>query len=457
MSRAAAWLTRAVTLAALVGLGMLLRSIAPPLHGGALAAMLLGFTLLTAYVAGDLAAGLRLPRITGYVLSGVLVGPYALGVLTPGAVESLRTIDRLALALIALTAGGELRLQRLRGQLRSLLALSFAVVVVVGVGIFVLGVAARPLVPFLRAGPPGLAVAAAALLGVWCANSAPDATIAVINETHAEGRYTETIIGVTILKDVIVIISFAAVLALVRPLAEPGRAFDPTILRQIGWEVGGALVLGALAGLAFAFYLERIGARSVLSTLVFAFLLSLLADAVHVELLLAAVGAGFAIENLSAAGDAFIDAVERNAVVVFALFFALAGAVLNLPALATYWPLALGIVLVRAALTWAGVRVGARLGGSGVVVARSGWMGLISQAGVTLGLSLLVAREFPDWGGEFVAITGAVIIFHLLFGPVLLKVGLTRAGETGAQRGAEAGTAPPGAAPAALGTSPAAS
>ncbi len=420
---------RLLTLAALVGLGLLLRAVAAPFHPGALAAMLLGFTLLTAYVAGDVAASVRLPRVTGYVLAGILVGPFVLGVLTPAAVESLRTIDEIALALIALTAGGELRVDKLRGEIRSIVGLSLGVMAVVAVGIFLLVLAARPLVPFLAGRPLGVAVAAALLLGIWCANSSPDATIAVINEAGARGELTDTIVGVTIFKDVLVIIAFAAMLSLAHPLVEPSAGLDLSLLAAIAWEVLGALAVGAAAGFGFGYYLQRVGARSVLATLAFAYLLTLLAALLHVELLLAAVAAGFVIENGSRAGDELIDAVESNALVVFAIFFALAGAILDLGALRRYWLLALALVAARATLTWVGTRVGARLGGSPPRVRGVAWMGLISQAGVTLGLSLLVGREFPGWGDDFVAITTAVIVFHLLLGPVLLKLALTRAGE----------------------------
>jgi Kef-type K+ transport system membrane component KefB len=120
---------------------------------------------------------------------------------------------------------------------------------------------------------------------------------------------------------------------------------------------------------------------------------------------------------------------------VFAIFFALAGAALDLHTVVAFWPVALVIVTARAALTWVGTRLGARYADSPPPIRRFGWMGLISQAGVTLGLSLLVAAEFPGWGDQFVAVTTAVIIVHLLVGPVLLKVALARAGEGGEPAG----------------------
>ena len=106
-----------------------------------------------------------------------------------------------------------------------------------------------------------------------------------------------------------------------------------------------------------------------------------------------------------------------------------------------FWSVALVVVAARGVLTWAGTRLGTRYAGSPRPVRRLGWMGLISQAGVTLGLSLLVAAEFPTWGGDFVAVTTAVIIVHLLVGPILLNIALTRAGEAGGP-GQAAGPAP---------------
>ncbi|HEX7118676.1 MAG TPA: cation:proton antiporter [Longimicrobiales bacterium] len=430
---------RLLTLVALVALAVALRELAVPASQSVRAAMLLGFLLLASYQAGGAAASIGLPRVTGYVLVGIVVGPFALGVLSPSMVAGLRTIDELALALIALTAGGELKIGELRRSLRSIVGVTLGVYAVVVVGMFVVVLAVRPLIPGLAALPPEFAAAIALLLGIWAANSSPDATIAVINETGAEGNLTETILGVTILKDVLVIITLAAAIGFARPLVDPAASFDAALFGRVAWEVGGALAVGAAAGFGFAVYLERIGARSVMATLVFTYILTLLASGLHVELLLTAVSAGFVIENGSKAGDELIHAIEANALVIFAIFFALAGAGLDLDALATFWAAAVAIVLVRGALTWLGARLGSAAVAGPPVTRRLAWQGLISQAGVTLGLALLVGREFPDWGDTFVAIATAVIIFHLLIGPVLLKLALVRSGEARAAGAAARG------------------
>lgn len=418
----------AVVVLGLVALTALLARMPHVLHGGT-TAMMLGFTLLAAYIAGGAAAAVGLPRVTGYVLIGIGVGPYALEVLSPEMVADLRTIDELALALIALTAGGELKLKELRKMLAQIASIGLAVMGTVLVGIVALVLAARPLVPLLADRPLTFAVAVALLLGIWSANSSPDATIAVINETGSRGPVTETILGVTVFKDVLVIVAFAAALSVAGPLVRPEASLDASALTAVAWAVGGALLAGALAGWLFSVYLVRVGARSILATLVFTFVLTLVAHEIHVELLLLAIASGFVIENFSKAGDELLNAVEGNAIVVFAVFFALAGAALDLGALAEFWAVALVLVVARLGLTWLGVWAAGRLVDLGTDISRLAWRGLISQAGVTLGLSFLVQEAFPEWGGTFVAITAAVIIVHLLVGPILLKTALVASGE----------------------------
>ncbi|HEX7052257.1 MAG TPA: cation:proton antiporter [Longimicrobiales bacterium] len=426
---------------ALVALTLAVRELATPAPNAMPATMLLGFVLLASYLAGKVAAAVRLPRITGYVLAGILVGPFALGILDAPTVASFRIIDDLALALIALTAGGELRVAELRRSFRAIVGIGLGVLLIVMVGMALLVVAVRPFIPPLADQPWSFTAAAALILGIWSGNSSPDATIAVINEAEVHGDLTETILGVTILKDVLVIILLATALALAGPLVDPQATFDSALLGQVAWEVGGAILIGAVAGWGFALYLEHIAKRSVLATLMFTYLLTLAADGFHVELLLLAVSAGFVIENGSPAGDQLIHAIEANALVVFAVFFALAGAALDLRVFATFWFAALVIVLIRGGLTWLGAWIGAAAAAAPRMIQRLAWRGLISQAGVTLGLALLVGREFPEWGNDFVALATAIIIVHLLTGPILLKSALVRSGELVVARSGE--EAPP--------------
>ncbi|RMH15317.1 MAG: hypothetical protein D6701_10130, partial [Gemmatimonadetes bacterium] len=211
-------------------------------------------------------------------------------------------------------------------------------------------------------------------------------------------------------------------------------------------HVGGALVLGALAGWLFSLYL-RSGPpdepRPPLATFLFAYVIVVVADHLAVELLLMAVAAGFVIENYSPAGDRMIRGIEQTAVVVFAFFFVVAGASLDLGAIRQYWLAALLVFGARAGLTWAGARIGLARAGAEPFVKGRLWEGLLSQGGVTLGLILLLAQAYPSLGQGVVALGMAVIIGNILGGPVLLKRALgamPRGGEGGGPASSGGGT-----------------
>ncbi|HSG08833.1 MAG TPA: cation:proton antiporter [Longimicrobiales bacterium] len=411
-----------VMLVLLFGLTWLsFQGLVPTLEGGRLS-VLVGFVLLASSVSGVLAAEVGLPRITGYIVVGIVAGPSLLGLLPAPAVEDLSLIDDFALALIAMLAGGELQVGSLRPQARSIALVTLTVTSVVWVGVALVLLGVRPFVPFLAALPLTAAVGVALLLGVWAANSSPDLTVAVIEEKGAKGTLVDVILGVTIVKDVVVIVLFTLTLTLVTPLLDPSQAFSGAALVDLVREVGGALVVGAAGGWVFSQYLGKEGdrARSPLATFLFAYMIVVVSAELHVELLLTGVAAGFVIENLSPAGDRMIQGIRSVAVVIFAFFFAIAGAGLDLGSVLRFGPAALVLLGARVLLTRFGTRHALRWAGASDVVRERAWLGLISQGGVSLGLVLLIRDAFPDLGGGVVALAMAVIIGNILGGPILL-------------------------------------
>jgi Kef-type K+ transport system membrane component KefB len=413
----------ALALALVFGVTSLSLWWSPSGYEGGRLTVLTGFVLLAANAAGGLASRAGLPRLTGFLVVGILAGPSVLGVLPRTAVEELRLIDEFALSLIALLAGGELKVEALKPQARNIAAITGLVTLIVWVGVAGTVLLARPLIPFLADAPFAAGVGVALLLGVWAANSSPDLTVAVIEETGSKGPLTDAILGTTIVKDVVVIVLFTLTLALVGPLVEPGETFSAHVFVELAREVGGALVLGGIMGWLFSLYLggEDGKPKPPFATFIFAYLIVVLAHRLHVELLLTGVAAGFVIENMSPAGDRMIRGIESVSVVIFAFFFAVAGASLDLGAVSRFWLPALLVFASRGIFTWLGTRAGARLAGASAEIRARAWRGLISQGGVTLGLVLLIQRNFPSLGGGVVALGMAVIIGNILGGPILLK------------------------------------
>ncbi len=165
-----------------------------------------------------------------------------------------------------------------------------------------------------------------------------------------------------------------------------------------------------------------------------AFLNAQVAAVFHLEVLLLSLVAGLVVENVDPErGDDFVEAIEANSLVFYALFFSLAGAHIRLDELGGLLPFVAAFVLARGAAVWFGTRLGAGWAGAPETVRKYAWVGFISQAGVTLGMVSIVAREFPEWGTEIYTLFLAMVAVHELTGPVLLQWGLKKAGEIGAR------------------------
>jgi Kef-type K+ transport system membrane component KefB len=360
---------------------------------------------------------------------GILAGPSILGILSAETIDDFQLIDEFALALIALMAGAELNLKHLKPALRAILTTTGTVTVIAWLGVAGTVVLARSAIPFLAEEPLSVAIGVALLLGVWSANSSPDATVAVIEEIQAEGRLKDVILGITIVKDLLVIILFSVMLSVAGPLIETSGAGGHGATTLVVREVGGALVVGAILGFVLSRYLEAKGGREPLASFLFAYLLVVVHHEFHVELLLMGATAGFVVENTSTAGAWLLGGIRAVSVVIFAFFFALAGAALDLGAIGEFWLAAVLVFTARLVFTVIGAAVGTRLAGSPQEVRAKTWKGLVSQGGVSLGLLLILAEEFPAVGEGAVALGMAVVIGNILVGPILLKSALAGASE----------------------------
>src|SRR6266850_440593 len=392
-------------------------------------ALAVGFTLLGAWVAGDLLRRLHLPRLTGYLLFGVLVGPYLGNVITSSMASQLQAITGLATTLIALIAGLTISLERLGGRLSAIVRLTTVTFAVVIIGI---GTAAWFAWSWLPVAPESSGMTRAVivcLLTIMVASVSPTMTAAVTTETGARGRLSELVLAVVVLADLVLLVLFSCAMQVARAVLRPDIE-GPNLLVRFAWETGGAVAFGALVGALFALYLRYVGREVTLALLAMCGLLSQVGTTQQFEPLLAAVSAGLVIENLSVSqGDALRAAVQRGAPPVLIIFFVAIGSSLRVDALVALGPIALALAAIRTALIRIGVRAGVNATGIDPGVGRYAWTGLISQAGITVGLASVVASEFPGWGTQLQTLLIALIPIHELIGPMLFRRGLAQAGE----------------------------
>jgi trehalose 6-phosphate synthase len=392
-------------------------------------ALAVGFTLIGAWVTGDLIRRLRVPRLTGYLVFGVLVGPYLGNVITVAMTTQLQAVTGVATTLIALIAGLTISFERLGPSFSGIVRLTATTFALVSAVVAALLWFAWPWLPVAPDATGAARLVMVSLLTIMVASVSPTMTAAVTTETGSRGRLSELVLAMVVLGDLVLLVLFSCSMQLARALFRP-EGDGPTLLIRFAWETGGAIAFGALVGALFALYLRYIGREVTLVLLAMCALLSQVGTTQQFEPLLAAVAAGLVIENLSVSqGDALRAAVQRGAPPVLVIFFVAIGASLRVDALIAIGPIAVALAAVRTGLMWMGTRAGLNASRIDPHVGRHAWSGLISQAGITVGLASVVAAEFPGWGTQLQTLLIALIPIHELIGPMLFRRGLARAGE----------------------------
>jgi Kef-type K+ transport system membrane component KefB len=393
-----------------------------------------GFLILAAYTSGEVAVSFRMPRIVGYLVAGVLFGPSALDIVNVEATQELAPVSSLAIALIAFLAGAELRWGELRERGRAIALILTSELGLTFIALAALLVGLRNYVPFLQGTPTPTMIGFSLLFASIAVVHSPAVTMALLTETGARGPVARTTLGVVLVSDVVVIMLFSAVLAIARALVPPTTGEVAAIsLGSVVWELAGAVVVGSLLGAAVALYLRFVKRELMLFAVLVTFFGSEIARLVHVETLLTLLTAGFVMENISrdGDGDALRHAMERSGAPVFVVFFALAGAAMAVKDVVAIWPLVVPIVLVRAAGIWTGTRIGARWARVPAQTGNLVWMGLISQAGVAIGLATVIAEVYPTRGAPIRTLFLATLAVNQIVGPILFRMALVKGGELG--------------------------
>ncbi len=386
---------------------------------------------------GDYFVRAKLPLISGFLFTGIIAGPYLLNLIPLEATEKLRFIDEMALAVIAFAAGSELYLKDLRSRLRSIswimLGNAFFIPLLGGITIFVLA----DNIAFMRVMPPSGKIAVALLAGAILVARSPSSAIAIVRELRAKGSFTQTVLGVTMLTDVIVIALFAVCSSVADSLLHELN-FDPDFVGFLMAELIFSIILGLILAKLLTFILSLRIPRALKTGFVLlagygVFIFSaylrvashniLPFDLLLEPLLICMIG-GFATANLSHHRSELLKILHDIGPPVYIAFFTLTGASLALDVLGDTWTIALALFGVRIFAIFIGSFSGGALAGDPMRHNKLSWMAYITQAGVGLGLAKEVVVEFPDWGGAFATIIISVIVLSQIIGPPLFKLAI---------------------------------
>jgi Trk K+ transport system NAD-binding subunit/Kef-type K+ transport system membrane component KefB len=385
---------------------------------------------------------IHLPYITGFLFTGILVGPFVLNLVPVTYLPSFKFIDETALAYIAFAAGGEFILSEFRDRVKSMLFISFGLILLT----FFFGSAAFVLlgaqIPFMVDFPLMSKIGVGVLAGSILVARSPSSAIAIVRELQAKGPFTRTALGVTVIIDVVVIILFTINLEVAGNLLT-GRSMSVFVHIMLLLE----LILAGFLGWFTARLLCLILARdwpTTLKSIVILFTgytifqmshLVLQYSSVnwgygfHMEPLLIALFSSFWIVNRTHYRDEWLKLLHDIGPVIYIAFFTLTGISLSLNILLSTWMVTLVLFTVRFVGVFLGSYFGSKIAGDSPEYSKIQWASFITQAGVGLGLAKGVAVTYPDFGNEFATIIVSVIVLNQLVGPPLFKWALRRVGE----------------------------
>ena len=400
----------------------------------------LSIALLAGLLLSRLAKIVKLPAVTAYLISGVLIGPFVLGALgipgigiTSKQIEGFGLISDLALGFIAFSMGNEFRLSQLKkiGKQATVIGVLQALITTVVVDI--------ALIALHFAMPNTLSIPAAIVLASVATATAPAATLMVVKQYKAKGPVTDVLLPVVALDDAVGLVVFAISFGIARSMGTAGVSPLAIILEPL-IEIVLSLLLGFVMGLLFTLCEKYFHSRSKRMAVSVTFVMMTVAisslkfevGGIHIAFssLLACMMLGTVFCNICEVSEELMDRTDRWTTPVLILFFVISGAELDLSVFTQWTVVVVGIVYIfaRSLGKYYGANISARMTKSDPNIVKYLGITLLPQAGVALGMAIK-AIELGSDGAIVRNITLFAVLIYEIVGPFLTKIALTKAGD----------------------------
>jgi Kef-type K+ transport system membrane component KefB len=389
----------------------------------------LGIILLVGLLFSTVAQRSFLPRATLLLVFGVVIGEGSLDLIPNLFSDRFELIADITLLMVGFLLGGKLTASSLRDHSVKSFAISFSAAVIPA-SIVCLGMLAM-----------GIALEIAVLLGCFAAATAPAAVFDVVDESGVKNRFSELLLMIVVLDDVWALLLFGVGMAIVTSLN--GVAGDNSFTMLVVQELLGALLLGVVIGLPAAYLTGRVKpGKPVLSeALGIVFLCGGLAMWLDVSYLVASIVMGAVIANLARHHDYPFHAIEGieslhhdypfHAIegiesLFMVVFFVLAGASLEIDALAAVGVIGVVYILCRTLGKYLGAWIGGMLSRADSI--NRNWIGvaLLPQAGVAIGMALVASNQFPEYRQVMLPVVIASTVIFEIVGPVFTRFAIRR-------------------------------
>jgi len=401
--------------------------------------LVVGLILFSGFVMGEIAGVVKLPKVTGYIIGGIILNPDLSHIIPKNFTDNADIATNMALAFITFSVGGTLFWPKIRTLGKSILLITFLeaefALIAVGLGFILIFSFFGGLLPEQVI---AMTIPLSILLGVLASPTDPSATLAVAHEYKAKGEVTSTIMGVAAFDDIFGIVNFSLGIAVARMFIFPAaHAFniESSIIAPLAAIIGG-IILGILFGLIMNFVTKRVKREGEGTFIVI--ILSLLAlcfgiaKYLKVDELLATMTSGVIVVNFNPLQKKIFAVLERyTEELIFIFFFTLSGMHLDLSVISSVYILILLFVLLRAFGKMNGAYLGAVLAHSSDKIKRYTAFGLLPQGGIVIGLALMVKsyKDFEPLSDVLIATVIGATVIHELLGPVMARMALKKAGE----------------------------
>lgn len=365
---------------------------------------------------------LNLPNVTGYLIVGLLVGPFCLKVINEDNITGLKVITNAALGFIAFSIGGEFKLSSIKRLGKSIIIITlFQAFITSGLTFLVLWAV-------------GISMPITLCLCAISAATAPAATLMVVRQYKARGPVTDTLLPVVALDDAVGLMIFSLCFALAKVIETGGELTVVNVLVMPILEIVLSLTFGALIGfvLSLAMKVFKSRANRLIGMIAGVFLGIALCEIMPLELssLLVCMMIGAVFTNMRPDSITILDGQERWTPPLFMLFFIISGAELNLTVLPTVGLMGIAYLVARSIGKILGAALGAKSVKADTNIVKYLGLTLLPQAGVAIGMAQMVSMSLGGVVAEKVtAVVLCATLIYELFGPVITKIALTKAGE----------------------------
>ncbi len=379
----------------------------------------LAIAIFAGLFSGKLMKKFKLPNVTGYIIFGLIIGPYVLGILPEDVVSKMTIISDVALGFIAFSIGSEFKLSYLKKIGKSPVIIAFCE----GFGAVLLVDLALILA--------GCDIKFSLVLGAIASATAPAATIMVVKQYKAKGPVTDTLLPVVAIDDAVALIAFGISVAVAKIIGSTGNVDILSVIISPVIEIIGGLLFGAVLGFILSALIKWFTGRgNRLSVAIAMVCLCVGISAVcGFSSLLACMAMGAIFINTSKRYNELFQLTDRFTPPLFLLFFVVSGAELNVGILPSVGVIGIVYIIVRVLGKMGGASIGAIIGKASPEVKKYLGPTLIPQAGVAIGLSMAAVTVVPEFGANIRAIILCATIIYELVGPVITKITLIKAGE----------------------------